>query len=289
MTGKVGIKRFCQILTGSSNALIETLVIRCAQINQIDSLVQHVFQIAAGFAVLFQPGKSLQRHNHIVVKTLNFGVDFPQVYNQVEFGMQDSGVGLQFQTVLLTALGAAVQQDVAVVHIHALCHLAIHKQQELRVFGIVPLINLGADVHPQRFSVHFLRHSHIRAEPVMLVRSVPMHGAAVKGFKRCRVCIGIFRAQEVARLYKPVARFKLLFYRKLFQFIADTCDALVKKINGAHRSFLSLITRLPAIQSWLFFAFLFALVERIYTEIVVSAKCYPVASLCPFNIRKSSS
>ena len=289
MTGKVGIKCFCQIPAGSSNALIETLVIRCAQVDQIDSLVQHVFQIAAGFAVLFQPGKSLQRHNHIVVKTLNFGVDFPQVYNQVEFGMQDSGVGLQFQTVLLTALGAAVQQDVAVVHIHALCHLAVHKQQELRVFGIVPLINLGADVHPQRFSVHFLRHSHIRAEPVMLVRSVPMHGAAVKGFKRCRVCIGIFRAQEVARLYEPVARFKLLFYRKLFQLIADTCDALVKKINGAHRSFLSLITRLPAIQSWLFFAFLFALVERIYTEIVVSAKCYPVASLCPFNIRKSSS
>ena len=235
--------------------MIEALVIRCAQVDQIDSLVQHVFQIAAGFAVLFQPGKSLQRHNHIVVKTLNFGVDFPQVYNQVEFGMQDSGVGLQLQTVLLTATGATIQQDIAVVHIHALCHFTVHKQQELRVFGIVPLINLGADMHPQWFAVHFLRHGHIRAEPVMLVRSIPVHGAAVKGFKRCRVGIGIFRAQEVARLYEPVARFKLLFYRKLFQLIADTGDALIKKINGAHRSFLSLITRLSRIQSQLLCAF----------------------------------
>ena len=74
---------------------------------------------------------------------------------------------------------------------------------------------------------------------VVVIKNVPCMkceqcGEVVKGFKRCRVCIGILRAQEVARLYEPVARFKLLFYRKLFQLIADTCDALVKKINGAH-------------------------------------------------------
>ena len=182
MTGKVGIKCFCQIPAGSSNALIETLVIRCAQVDQIDSLVQHVFQIAAGFAVLFQPGKSLQRHNHIVVKTLNFGVDFPQVYNQVEFGMQGSGVGLQFQTVLLTALGAAVQQDVAVVHIHALCHLAVHKQQELRVSSVIPFVQSCMDSHPEIFSIEALRNGDGGAEPVMFVRSVP---AVIDRIKRC--------------------------------------------------------------------------------------------------------
>ena len=240
MPCQIRVQRFGKVSAGSGNAPVEALVIRGAQVDEVHGLVQHIFQIAAGLAVLLQSRECLQRHDKVVVQPFDFRVNFAQVNDKVELGVQDAGVALQFQAVGASALRMAVQQDVAVVHIDTLRYLAIDKQQELRVLRVVPFVDLGADVHPQRFAVHLLRHGHIGAEPVVLIGTVPVHRAAVKWLEGGGVSVRVLRAQEVARLDEPVARLELLLDREFFQLCADAIDALIQKIDRAHRSiFLS--------------------------------------------------
>ena len=148
--------------------------------------------------------------------------------------MEDAGICLQLQPVGLPRLGAAGQEHIPVVHIDALSHFPVYEKQELRVLPIVPLVDLGADVQPEGLPVKGLRNGYIRPEPVMNVRSVPMHGLAVKGFKRDRILIRIFGTEEVPGLIKPVSRFISLLDRELFQLVADIVDPLVKKFDGSH-------------------------------------------------------
>ena len=240
MPGQIRVQRFGKVSAGSGNALIEALVVRGAQVDEIHSLVQHIFQISAGLAVLLQTRECLQRHNKVVVQPFDFRVNFAQVNDKVKLGVQDAGVALQLQAVGAAALRVAVQQNVTVVHIDTLRHLAIDKQQKLRILRVIPFVDLGADVHPQRLAVHLLRHGHIGAEPIVLIGTVPVHRAAVKRLEGGGVSVRVLRTQEVARLDEPVTCLKLLLDGEFFQLCADAIDALIQKIDRAHRSiFLS--------------------------------------------------
>ena len=45
------------------------------------------------------------------------------------------------------------KQHVTVIHVHALHDLVVHKQQELRVFAVVTLVDLRAHIQPQCLAV----------------------------------------------------------------------------------------------------------------------------------------
>lgn len=101
--------------------------------------------------------------------------------------MQDAGVGLQVDAVGAARLGVFGQQDVAVVHVRALRHLAVHKDKELRVLGVVPFLDLGLQVQVQAAPGIAFGHSDFGAEPIVLVRAVPVGDLGVDRLIRLAV------------------------------------------------------------------------------------------------------
>ena len=176
---------FIEVLPDIGGSLPDTGIIgfgiRLAQIQQVDRVIDDARQIHAAAALLIQAGKCPKRNLEIPVEAVDFRVHLPHFRNEAELRMKRAGIALQFDMVGLAGFGAPGDEHFPVVHIHALGDFPVHKEQELRILGIIPLLDLGAEMEEQGFSIKRLGHGHIRAEPVVLVGSVPVHGPPVKG------------------------------------------------------------------------------------------------------------
>ena len=62
----------------------------------------------------------LQGNLKVIVKTVYLGIDLHHFTDQLEFGMQDTSIGLQVDLISLAGLGTLGDEHFAVVHIHAL-------------------------------------------------------------------------------------------------------------------------------------------------------------------------
>ena len=90
------------------------------------------------------------------------------------------------------------------------------KQKELRVFGIVPLVNLGTYGQPHPFPVKFLRHLVGSLKPIMAVLPIPVHLLAVKIFPFCHIRPCLPGADIISFFVFPIVNGKLLFYFQFF-------------------------------------------------------------------------
>ena len=126
--------------------------------------------------------------------------------------MQRSAVSLQLQCQLLPRHGGRGQKHIPVVHVDALHRLPVHKQEKLRVLGIIPLINLGAHMEPHPLTVQLLRHTVDRLKPVMAVLAVPVHIPAVKRLPGRTVRLRVSRMEVISLLKLPLLDVKLLLY-----------------------------------------------------------------------------
>ena len=135
--------------------------------------------------------------------------------------MENAGIGLQINGVLVSGFGTAGQQQLPVVHICALFQLSVDKNQELGIFGVIPFLNLGAQVQPQLFSVIAFRHGEAGAEPIMAVGSIPVHELGIKVCKRRRVCVHFLRTKPEALFYLPAVQLKGLGNAEFFQLCGD--------------------------------------------------------------------
>ena len=233
---QIGVQRLLEELPGLGHAGVEALVVGSPQVQQVHRVVEDPFQVPPGLPVRLQPGEGFQGHRQVIVKPQDFRVDLPQVHDEVELGVEDAGIRLQVDAVDLPRPGAGGQQDVPVVHIDSLGDFPIDEQEELGVLGVVPLLDLGADVEPQGPAVKGLRRRHIGPEPVMDVGPVPVHGPAVKGGKGDGVLVCVFGPEEIPGLVKPIGGLHPLLHRELFQLLADAVDPLVQKIRGSHNT-----------------------------------------------------
>ena len=253
MAGQVGVQRLGQVGTGGGHAGSEVVIVGGAQVQHVDRVVQNPLQIVAGLAVRIQAAKGLQGDLHVIVQALDLGVDLPQVHQQVQLGMQDAGVGLQVNAVGPAGLGLAGQQHVPMVHVSALGDHTVHKDEELGVLGVVPLLDLGLQVQPQALAGKGLRHGDLGAEPVVLVRAVPVGNLAVDGAvglvliaaqQELGQVVGLLMAeggigrlsrvrlggcQIVAGFDLPGGDGHLLFDAQALELVADHADALVHK------------------------------------------------------------
>ena len=130
--------------------------------------------------------------------------------------MERARVALQVQAVGFPRLRLPVHQHVPVVHVQALDHASIQEQEELGVFGVVPFLDLGAQVQPQGLARKAVRHGKFRAEPIVGVRAVPMVPAAVKGQEGAIGLIRVPGGDEVSDFIFPLIDQTLLADRFLF-------------------------------------------------------------------------
>ncbi len=176
-----------------------------AQVQQVDRVIEHALQVYAAAALRVKPRKGPQRYNQVPVQTDKSFIDVLKAGNQAELAVQGTCISLQLDMMRTARLGASAQQHIAVVHVDALHGLPIHKQQELRVFPVVPFVNLGANIQPQRPPLEALGYSDVRAEPVMLIRPVPVHAEAVEVFKWRGIGQGVRGMDKIALFVLPPA------------------------------------------------------------------------------------
>ena len=157
------------------NAGIVLRGVRPAQVEQVHRVVQHGLDIEPGLVVLVHAGEGPERHLQVVIEPVHLLVEPVELHDEVEFAVQRAGVGLQVYTEGLPSPGALKQTHLPVVHVEALRDLPVHEEEELRVFPVVVLVNLCADIHPHAPAGEALRHRQVGAEPVVLVRPVPVH------------------------------------------------------------------------------------------------------------------
>ncbi len=130
--------------------------------------------------------------------------------------MKGTAVRLELQGQFLTAPGRRTKKNIPVVHIDSLHCLPVHKQKELGILGVVPLIDLGAHMKPHTFTVQFFRHLINRLKPVMAVFSIPVHVLAVKILPGPFCCLRISRVYVIPLLILPLPNGKFLLHLKLF-------------------------------------------------------------------------
>ena len=142
--------------------------------------------------------------------------------------MQGAGIALQIQSVLLPTAGIPGQEHIPMIDVNPLDHLSVHKQQKLRILGIIPFLNLSSDIQPQRLPVKGFRHSHPGSEPAVPVRAVPVILSAVKR-KESSFSGRLLGRNEVSFSHFPTFDQLLLSDGFLFQFVADNLGPLVQK------------------------------------------------------------
>ncbi len=126
--------------------------------------------------------------------------------------MQDARISLQLQRQFLTGAGLRPQEHIPVVHVDTLHCLTVYKKQKLRVLRVVPLVDLGAHMHPHPLAVKLLRHPVYSLEPVVAVLAVPVHIPAVKTLPWCQIFFRILRMYVVAFLVAPLINRKFLLH-----------------------------------------------------------------------------
>ena len=124
------------------------------------------------------------------------------------------------------------------VHVRALHHFAIDKNQELGIFPVIPLLDLGANLHPDRLPGHLCGNGHVAPEPIMLppdalkislvsfklsfkvvaavIDGVPVHVLTVKGLPGAVAALRLFRAEKQAALVLPIGHSRLSRTRSAF-------------------------------------------------------------------------
>ena len=250
----LGVELLGQILLGLGQGLVELGGVGQAHIDEVDGVVQDGLDVHAGLVVLAHPGESLQGDQKIVVEPVDVLVTDVQIHQEAELPVQGAGVGLDIDGQLLAAGGAGTQPDVAVVHVRALDDFAVDEDQELGVLAVVPLLDLGADLHPHGLAVEALGHGGGGAEPVVGagdaveigdlagefaldlvgagVVGVPVHVLAVKGEPGflAGVCLG--GAEILAELILPVVQGHTVPEAQIAKLIGDDLNALIDEIHS---------------------------------------------------------
>ena len=99
---------------------------------------------------------------------------------------------------LLTGSGFLPQEYFPVIHIDTLGSLSVDEKQKLRIFRIVPFLNLRHDTHAQSPAVKLFRHLIYGLKPIMPVRPVPMHCLTVEILPFAAVRLRILRMEKTA-------------------------------------------------------------------------------------------
>ena len=141
--------------------------------------------------------------------------------------MDGAGVRLQVEHKLFAGNRFRGKQHVTVIHVHALHGHVVHKQQKLRVFAVVPF-DLRAHIQPHCLAVKRFRHGEFRAEPIVLVRAVPMHGAAVKRRPRRRSGICCFGANIRALFADKVGQRNALHDAQTVKLITNALHTFIE-------------------------------------------------------------
>ena len=247
------IQVLCQICPGLLHRGVKRRGAGGPHVQQVHSMVQHRLNIQPGLIIGVHPAESPQRHLQIVIQVVNGFIQHIQIHQEVELPVQRTGVGLNIHRQGLPHRRLGEELDVPVVHIRALGHLAIHKDQELGILAIVPLFNLGPDLHPHRFTSHLLRNGDISPEPVVLaldalkvalialkltleivaavVDGIPMHPLAVKILPRLAVLLRLLRAEEQAPLILPVGQLPAVPNPQRLQLVTNDLNSFVDKIH----------------------------------------------------------
>ncbi len=223
----VRIQSLFEILFRLLQGVIEGLGIRAPQIEIVDGPVQYLLDLLSVPVLLLHTGKGTQRHPEIIIQFFYGSVNLTDIHFQSELIVEGSRVGLQIKQPIFSGPGLQIQQHIPVVHVDPLGRLPVHKKQELGILPVIPLINLGADMHPHPLSVQFFRHGEFRAEPIVPVRPVPAHGMRVKRLPPMTVGLRIHRMYEIPFLILKFGDGKFLLHLQLFQFIADSHNPLV--------------------------------------------------------------
>ena len=189
----------------------------------------------------------------VVVQPVDVLVQGVQLRQEVELLVQGAGIGLDVNVEDLAGLGGIPEEHLTVVHVRPLDHLAVDEDQELGVFPVVPLLDLGADLQPHGLAVHALGDDHIPPEPVVLpgdaleVRGlalelalklvgavaggVPVHVAAVKHLPGGGAGLRLLRAEELAVLVLQVGKLLAVTEPEIAQLVADDLHPLLDEIH----------------------------------------------------------
>ena len=176
--------------------------------------------------------------------------------------MQRAGIGLNVHRQGLARRGLGKELNVPMVHIGALGHLAIDKDQELGILTVVPLFNLGADFHPHGLSRHFLGNGDVPPEPIVraldplevslvalkfsfklvaaIVDRIPVHTLAVEILPGTFTALRLFGAEEETWLILPVGQLPAVPHAQRLQLVTNHLNSFVNKVhcNPPRRKFL---------------------------------------------------
>ena len=247
------VELLLQICLGLGQGLVESRGVGQAHIQQVDGVIQHGLDVHAGLVVLAHPGECLQGDLQIVVEAVDLLIPDIQVHQEPELPVQGAGVCLNVDLQLLAAHGFRPEPDVAVVHVRTLDDLIVDEDQELGILAVVPLLDLGANVHPDGLAVEALGDGGSGAEPVMGagqtveiglqsgelalklvgagVVGVPVHRLAVKGQPGIGAGLGLLGTEKLSELVLPVVQLHLVPEAQIAHLVGDDLNALVDKIH----------------------------------------------------------
>ena len=182
--------------------------------------------IQPGFVVRIHSAEGPQGHLQVVIEAVDGLIQHIQVHQKVELPVQRAGIGLNVHRQGFASRGLGKKLNIPVVHIRALGHLAIDKDQELGILAVIPLFNLGADFHPHGLSRHFLGNGDVPPEPIVgalnslevslvtlkfsfkliaaIIDRIPVHTLAVKILPGVFAALRLLRAEEETPLILPV-------------------------------------------------------------------------------------
>ena len=205
-----------------------------AQVEPVHRVVEHGLYVETVLVVLVHAGEGPERHLQVVIQPVHLLVEPVELHDQVELAVQRAGVGLHVDAEGLAARGALCEAHFAVVHVQALLHFPVHEEEELRVFAVVVFVYLRADVHPHAPAGELLRHREVGAEPVVLVRAVPVHVGAVEMLPGVGgVGLRLLGAEVKPLLIAPAAHGGAVADALAAQLVAYHLDALIDEVHMA--------------------------------------------------------
>ena len=225
------VKIFRDIRLGLPEGGVKALGVGLPQIQKINGVVQNGLNRQPVLIILLHPGESLEGDLDIPVEPVNLLVLLIEVHQELELGVERSGVRLDVHLERLPGGGLGKQLHLPVVHVHALSGLIVEEKEELGILPIVPLLDLGADLHPDRPARQLLGNGYLSPEPIVLVRTVPVHGLAVEGLPRAPLALRLGGVEEKSLLVLPVRNGLDIANTQLVEVVADHLDPLVNEIH----------------------------------------------------------
>ena len=226
------VEIFRDIRLGLPQGGVKALGVGLPQIQKIDGVVQNRLDGQPVLAVLLHPGEGPERNLDIPVEPVDRLVLLVELHQELEFGVKRAGIRLNIHLERFPGGGLGEELHLPVVHVQSLGLPAVEEEEELGVLPVVPLLDLGAHLHPDALARQVLGNGQLTPEPIVLVRAVPVHGFPVESLPGASLALRLGGIEEKALFVLPVRDGPDAADAQLAEIVADHLDPLVNEIHS---------------------------------------------------------